>query len=175
PPVGGVGGGGGGKPRVRFGSGEVPEGAEDRWSGNPVMMRRMAEITANEQRFDAGTSADAELLIVAYGSVAQSVKAAVAELRSDGVAVDYFRPITLWPFPETPLRQRAQEVGRVLCVELNQGQMVEDVQAVVGGVASVHKLCGDGDVPAGFGKLWSPDAIASRAKEVLAVRDGEGR
>ena len=167
-------GGRAGRPRVRFGSGEVPDNDEDRWSGNPVMNRRLAEIAANEKRFAAGQTEDADLLIAAYGSVSQSVETAVAELRTEGASVGYFRPITLWPFPEEALRERAKAAGRVLCVELNQGQMVEDVRAIVGGAATVHSLAGDGDVPAGFGKLWSPAAIVDRAREVLKSPDREG-
>ena len=53
------------------------------------------------------------------------------EARRQGIKAGMIRPITLWPFPKAPLRKAADQVKRFVCVELNMGQMREDVQLAV--------------------------------------------
>jgi 2-oxoglutarate ferredoxin oxidoreductase subunit alpha len=70
----------------------------------------------------------ADVLVVAFGICARVARTAVDALREAGERVGLFRPVTLWPFPEAALRAAAEGAGKVLVVELNAGQMVQDVR-----------------------------------------------
>jgi 2-oxoglutarate ferredoxin oxidoreductase subunit alpha len=69
---------------------------------------------------------------VGFGLAARICKAAANVLRERHVRAGLFRPITLWPFPSQALRQTAGRVRRLLVVEMNSGQMLEDVRLAVG-------------------------------------------
>ena len=71
---------------------------------------------------------DAEICVVAFGIASRVAKNAVAEARKNGVKVGLIRPITLWPFPTKALRAAADRVKAFISVELNMGQMIEDVR-----------------------------------------------
>jgi 2-oxoglutarate/2-oxoacid ferredoxin oxidoreductase subunit alpha len=71
---------------------------------------------------------DAEIMIVAYGSVSLAAKEAIRHLRKDGIKAGLFRPITLWPSPAKKIKQLTDKIGKVLCVELNIGQYRDEVQ-----------------------------------------------
>ncbi|MDE6557321.1 MAG: 3-methyl-2-oxobutanoate dehydrogenase subunit beta, partial [Duncaniella sp.] len=87
--------------------------------------RRIAE---NEVRFEEFMTDDAEWLIVAFGSVARICQKAIEEAREKGVKVGLLRPITLWPFPTEEIARLSRQVKGMLVVELNAGQMIEDVR-----------------------------------------------
>ncbi|MGE4297449.1 MAG: 3-methyl-2-oxobutanoate dehydrogenase subunit VorB [Desulfovibrionaceae bacterium] len=89
-----------------------------------------AEIMAEEFAVD-----DAELVVVAYGSIGRITKSAVRTLRAAGHKVGLVRPITLYPFPDGVLRALAQKGKRFLTIEHNLGQMVDDVRLAVRGLA----------------------------------------
>jgi len=99
---------------------------------NLRLQEKYREIEAEEIRFECFQCQDAEVLLVAFGLAARVCKAAVNQLRSAGVRVGLFRPITLWPFPYGELLQRAGRMKKVLVVEMNAGQMLEDVRLALG-------------------------------------------
>ena len=80
---------------------------------------------------------DAETAVVAYGTAARIAKSAVAAARAEGIKAGLIRPITLFPFPVRTIADAAARVGRFLVVEMNLGQMVEDVRLAVNGRAPV--------------------------------------
>ncbi len=84
-----------------------------------------------EIAYDTYWLEDAELLVVAFGSVARIIKSSVRMAREKGMKVGLFRPITLYPYPEEALHQLSQRINQFLVVELNTGQMVEDVKLSV--------------------------------------------
>jgi len=94
----------------------------------------------NEVRFEEFRTEDAEAVIVAFGIASRIAKGAVNKLRSRGIKVGLFRPITLWPFPQARLKKLASQGKRFLVVELNTGQMVEDVKLAVGAGVTVDFL-----------------------------------
>jgi 2-oxoglutarate ferredoxin oxidoreductase subunit alpha len=104
-----------------------------------------------------------KLLVVAYGTMARICQTAIDELKQEGIEVGLLRPITLFPFPTAQVAELADRVGRVLCVEMSMGQMVEDVRAAVGRDLQVdfYGRCG-GIVP-------SPDEVAQQMKQLLAL------
>jgi 2-oxoglutarate ferredoxin oxidoreductase subunit alpha len=70
---------------------------------------------------------------VAFGTSARIAKSAIAIAREEGIKVGLIRPITLFPFPDKVIVQVADKVKRFLVVEMNLGQMVEDVRLAVNG------------------------------------------
>ena len=71
---------------------------------------------------------DAQLCVVAFGIASRVAKNAVASARQEGIKVGLIRPITLWPFPKAALAKAADQVKAFVSVELNMGQMIEDIQ-----------------------------------------------
>jgi 2-oxoglutarate ferredoxin oxidoreductase subunit alpha len=86
------------------------------------------KIKANEQRYDEIHCDDADLIVVAYGTAARVAGAAVRLARQKKLRVGLFRPITLWPFPCDALRGMSKNTSKFLVVEMNCGQMIDDVQ-----------------------------------------------
>jgi len=109
-------------------------------------------------------TSDARLLVTAFGSVARIAHTAVALAREAGLKVGLFRPVTLFPFPEKALAQAAGRAGRVLVVELNTGQMVEDVRLSVGAGVQVSFY----GRPPGAGSLPSPEELFEVIKKQYA-------
>ncbi len=84
------------------------------------------------------STADCQTLLVAWGTCARLARGVAARARAAGGQVGVFRPITLWPFPEKQLLALAERVKNILVVEMNCGQMLEDVQRIVGQRAPVY-------------------------------------
>ena len=98
---------------------------------NWKLFQKYEKMKKEEVRFETFQTEDARLIITAFGSIARISKTSVELAREEGMKVGLFRPITLFPFPETSIRQLSNEVKRFLTVELNTGQMVEDVRLSV--------------------------------------------
>ena len=98
-----------------------------------------------EVKVETAQTDDAEIIIVAYGTVARIAKTAIEVLRRKGVKVGLIRPISVFPFPSEVFRELADR--RFLVVEMSFGQMLEDVQLSLGGDASVHFYGRTGVVP----------------------------
>ena len=81
---------------------------------------------------------DAEVVLVGYGIVARILKAVTQQARAEGLRVGLLRPITLYPFPITPLQRLARQARMFLVVEMSNGQLVEDVRLAVDGVRPVE-------------------------------------
>ena len=92
-------------------------------------------IEANEVRYEAYNLEGAEIVCTAFGTVARITKSAIDDLKEEGFNVGLIRPITLWPFPYKELHdaENAPGVKAVLDVELNAGQMLEDVKLAMNG------------------------------------------
>ncbi len=75
---------------------------------------------------------DAEIMIIAYGSVSLGVTEAINRLRKEGIKVGMFRPLTIWPSPAKRINELMKKFDKVLVAELNMGQFVEEVQRVSG-------------------------------------------
>ena len=92
---------------------------------------RYAKIEAEEALWEEYQMEDAEICIVSYGITARISRNAIVEARKEGIKVGMIRPITLWPFPKAPLLAAAEKVNSFLCVEMNMGQMKEDVELAI--------------------------------------------
>ena len=98
---------------------------------NIHIQAKYKEIEEKEVRYEEILCEDAEYLIVAFGSCARIALKAMEEAREEGIKVGLFRPKTLWPFPSKAIKERAKQVKGILTVELNAGQMIEDVKLAV--------------------------------------------
>lgn len=90
-------------------------------------------IQRDEVRYEEQGCEDADIIICAFGTTARIVSTAIRMLKEDGIKAGLFRPITVWPFPSQQLKELASQdsVKAVLTVEMNLGQMHEDVRLAV--------------------------------------------
>ena len=95
------------------------------------------EIEKNEVRYEAIDCEDADYIIVAFGSLARICLKAQEMAREEGIKVGILRPITLWPFPSDIIAEYAKKVKGIISIELNAGQMVEDIRLAVNGAIDV--------------------------------------
>jgi 2-oxoglutarate ferredoxin oxidoreductase subunit alpha len=105
---------------------------------NRKLQAKYAGIKAAEVRAQTFNTKDADVVLVAYGSIARMAKAAMDDARAKGLKVGMIRPITLWPFPEQIIQEAAARAKKFLVVEMSAGQMVEDVRLAVNGKSEVH-------------------------------------
>ena len=84
-----------------------------------------------EVRYEKILCDDAEYLLVAYGSSARVCQKSLQLAREKGIKVGLFRPITLYPFPYQAISEIADRIKGILSVELNTGQMIEDIRLAV--------------------------------------------
>ena len=130
------------------------------------LQKKWDAMAREEARIDVEFCEDAELVVVAFGTMARFVRFAVQELRDEGLRVGYARPITLWPFPSAALIEATQGAKQVAVLEQNAGQMIDDVRLAVLGSAPVIPIGGISSDEAGFGlgPLLDPDVIRERIR-----------
>jgi 2-oxoglutarate ferredoxin oxidoreductase subunit alpha len=104
-----------------------------------------------------------DVLIVAYGTVARISRTSIDALREKGLKVGLFRPITLYPYPAEALSRAVELADRVLVTELNTGQMLDDVRAVVAGRRPVEFFGRVG------GMIMSAEELAENVERIAAV------
>ena len=98
---------------------------------NQRLQATYREIEKNETRWEEIDVEGADYLIVAFGSIARICDKAKEMAAEKGIKVGIIRPITLWPFPTAAIEKAAEGKKGILCVELNAGQMIEDVRLAV--------------------------------------------
>ncbi|KGN95919.1 3-methyl-2-oxobutanoate dehydrogenase subunit VorB [Porphyromonas crevioricanis] len=128
---------------------------------NKRFQAKYAEIEAKEVRYAEYQTEDAEYLLVAFGSSARICMKVLQLAREQGIKVGLLRPITLWPFPSKVLAEYANRVKGMLSVELNAGQMVEDVRLAVNGKIPVEHYGRMG------GMIFTPDEVLEALKAKL--------
>ncbi len=121
---------------------------------------KYAEIEKTESDAELYLCDDAEIVITAFGATSRIVKSAVNKARAEGIKVGMFRPITLWPFPKAQLLDACKNAKNVLSVEMNMGQMVDDV-----------KLALDCKIPVSFygrtgGVIPTPNEVLAEIKKL---------
>jgi 2-oxoglutarate ferredoxin oxidoreductase subunit alpha len=99
---------------------------------------KFEKIRQTEQRWENFYADDAEYLLVGYGTCGRIAKSVVLSCRSQGLKVGLIRPITLWPFPEKAFTSLGDRVKGILTIELNAGQMIEDVKLAINCRVPVH-------------------------------------
>ncbi len=129
---------------------------------NLRLLKRWRDIQANEVRYKDYFLDDAEIIVIGFGTAGRVAFSAVRAARQQGLKIGLLRPITLSPFPAPQLEALLQRAQSILVVEMNAGQMLEDVRLVV-----------QGRVPVSFyGRLGGvvpfPDEILAEIKRILA-------
>jgi 2-oxoglutarate ferredoxin oxidoreductase subunit alpha len=95
---------------------------------NLDLQKKYREISEKETLWEEKNTADADLVLVAYGIMARIAQSAMDAARESGLKVGMFRPKTLWPFPSQALMKVAGQAKAFLVLELSAGQMIEDVR-----------------------------------------------
>jgi 2-oxoglutarate ferredoxin oxidoreductase subunit alpha len=131
---------------------------------NKRLKAKYDEIEKNEVRVQSFMTDDADYVVAAFGTIARIAKNAVLRARERGIKAGLVRPITLWPFPEDAVGKRSRQVKGRLVVEMNQGQMLEDV-----------RMASQGRVPVRFygttgGIIPAPGDIVA---ELMKMKEGE--
>jgi 2-oxoglutarate ferredoxin oxidoreductase subunit alpha len=132
---------------------------------NLRLLKRWKEIEKNEVIYDEYEIADAEILVIGFGTAGRVASSAVREAREEGIKAGLLRPITLAPFPQDRLIELTKQVKRILVVEMNSGMMLDDIMKIV-----------QGKVPIEFyGRMGGvtplPDEILDEIRRVAANQD----
>lgn len=135
--------------------------AERMEQNNIRFQAKYRTIEENEVRYEELYCEDAEYIAVAFGSSARICLKSVEIAREQGIKLGLLRPITLWPFPTKIIREYAEKVKGFLSVELNAGQMVEDIRLAVNGRTAVEHYGRMGGI------VFSPEEIVEALKEKL--------
>ena len=128
---------------------------------NQELAEKYQMIEEKEQRWEEVQIGGAELVVVAFGSAARAALDAVQAAREEGLKVGLIRPITLYPFPRKAFAGLRRSARAFLDVEMNAGQMKEDLERVVGPDAVIHHL------GQGGGKIIYPDEVLEKIQELL--------
>ena len=127
---------------------------------NIHLQKKYAEIREKEVRYDEYLTEDADILIVAFGSASRLTHKAIELCRQEGLRVGMLRPITLWPFPTKAIREMSTRVKAILSLEINAGQMVEDIRLAVEGRCPVHQYGRMGGI------VPTPEEIVEQIKKI---------
>lgn len=119
------------------------------------------KLEENETEWEEIGTEDADIVLVSFGSTSRNVKTAAKLLRQQGIKAGILRPITLFPFPNKQLQELSKTTKKFIVVEVNMGQMVNDVRLAVNGVVPVELI------HKGVGAPPSPEEIVSQVMEGL--------
>jgi 2-oxoglutarate/2-oxoacid ferredoxin oxidoreductase subunit alpha len=128
---------------------------------NRELQEKYEKMKRDEVRYELTQCDDAEYLLVAYGSSARICEKAVKLAREEGYKLGLLRPKTLFPFPTNEIKKLAGQVKAMLSVELNAGQMVEDVRLAVEGKVPVQHFGRMGGI------IHSPEEVLEVFKQQI--------
>jgi 2-oxoglutarate ferredoxin oxidoreductase subunit alpha len=111
---------------------------QDLENHNLKLKKKYDEMKRDHQRYEMINMEDAEIAIVAFGSTSRIARTSIELLKEEGINCGIIRPITIYPFPENAFHEIPDSVVELLVVEMNLGQMVDDVKRVVEGTRPVH-------------------------------------
>jgi 2-oxoglutarate ferredoxin oxidoreductase subunit alpha len=113
-------------------------GMEDLEKHNQRLAAKWEKIAQEQKRYDSLMLEDAEIIVVAFGIAARVARRAVRLAREAGIKAGMLRPISLWPFPSEVLQEAAAHARAILVVEMNLGQMIDDVRLATGNQVPVE-------------------------------------
>ena len=134
--------------------------AYDLENHNHHLQAKYKEMREKEVRVESYNIEDADVVIAAYGTTARIAKTAIGKLEEEGLKVGLLRPISLYPYPFDEFKKIKDDCKGVLTVEMNSGQMLDDV-----------KIALEGRIPTYFygrsgGVIPTPEEIAEKVKEI---------
>ncbi len=127
---------------------------------NLHLQKKYREIENEEIRYEMENCEDADVVLVAFGLVARICKKAADLAKEKGINVGVFRPITVFPYPYEALNQLADKTKLFLTVEMNAGQMLEDVKLAINGKAQVEFIGRMGGI------IPTPEEILNKIEEI---------
>jgi 2-oxoglutarate/2-oxoacid ferredoxin oxidoreductase subunit alpha len=130
---------------------------------NQHLQKKYCHMQDNEVRFQEVHTEDAEYLLVAYGLSARISHKTVQLARQKGIKAGLLRPITLFPFPILQLAKLAKQVRAMLTVEMNAGQMYEDVRLAVNGKVPVEFYGRMGGI------IPTPEEVLGRLEQMVTA------
>ncbi|MBQ0098927.1 MAG: 3-methyl-2-oxobutanoate dehydrogenase subunit VorB [Firmicutes bacterium] len=133
---------------------------------NLSRFERYKLVEENEVMYEEFMMDDAEICIVAFGIASRVSKNAILEARKQGIKVGLLRPITLWPFPKKALKEASKKVKSFLSVELNMGQMIDDVKLAIDCSKPVYLCNRTGGV------IMSTDEVLNK---IIEITKGEAK
>ncbi len=133
---------------------------DDQEDLNYKLQAKYERVKRDEQRSEEINTEDADIVLVAFGTSARISLSAMNLAREEGLNVGLFRPISLFPFPENALLKLSERVKKMVVVEMNLGQMVDDVRATVARDTTVAFTGRPG------GGLPTPKEILAKLKEL---------
>lgn len=128
---------------------------------NRMLQEKYKKIEENELRYEEFMLDGADYVVMGFGIVSRILKSVVEKLREDGVKIGLLRPITVFPFPHQKIVELSKKVKKFLVVELNNGQMVQDVRLSVLGKCPVEFYGRMGGV------VPSIDELLEQAKQLV--------
>lgn len=131
---------------------------------NNNLQDKYKKIEEGEARFEKYLIDDAQLLFCGYGSAGRIAQNSVDLLRKENIRAGLIRPKTLWPFPKQAFTNLPQSCKHIVTVEMNCGQMIDDVRLAVHNAISVNHYgrCG--------GVIPTPEEFAEQARQLLKMR-----
>lgn len=135
--------------------------ADDRCEFLKKLYNKYKLLEENETEWEEINTEDAEIILTSFGSTSRNVKTAMKKLREKGIKAGFLRPITLYPFPSKRIAELAKTAKKIITVEVNMGQMVNDVKLAVNGVCPVELI------NKGVGVPPSAEEIVNRIEELL--------
>jgi len=111
---------------------------DDLEAHNEKLQKKYSIMEEEEVRYEGLHLTDADIVLIAFGIASRVVQSAVERLRNEGVKAGMFRPKTLFPFPKKQIEDLADKTEQFLVVEMNNGQMLDDVKLAVEGRKPVH-------------------------------------
>ncbi|MCR5608697.1 MAG: 3-methyl-2-oxobutanoate dehydrogenase subunit VorB [Lachnospiraceae bacterium] len=127
--------------------------------------QRYELIMENEQRAEEFMTEDADIIVVAFGASSRVSRSAVHMARAQGIKAGLIRPITLWPFPDKTIKKSMDTASKYLVVEMNKGQMVDDVRLVVEGKKPVEFFGRTGGI------IPTPDEVLAQIKKLAGKEE----
>lgn len=113
--------------RVAIPPNEIPD-LTFRWLSH--LSKKLSQSAWNAPKVETLLVDESKTILVSYGSPSRSAKSAVRQARKSVMEVGYLRLVTLWPFPEREVKAILEDVDNVVVVEMNLGQIVENVKEI---------------------------------------------
>jgi len=128
---------------------------------------KVVNMREEEQRYEGYSLEDAEIVMVAYGYSARTCQEALKMARNEGIKAGLIRPITLWPFPVTPLKEKVEKGAKFLVVEDGMGGLDEDVRSAVQEKCEIQVMSAlDRKEPDAGGMIY-PENVLERIKRLV--------
>ena len=124
------------------------------------LTNKLALASRESTKIETGFMDDADVAVLSYGITSRGVESAVKRARGEGLKVGYVRLISIWPFNEAEVKRALGRAKDVIVVELNKGQILNEVRRALGGEKQTH-LVWD------IGQLVPPDVIYDKIRQVI--------